>query len=44
MLAIAPHKRGAIFLPAADGNADRIQNSLETKGVGIRRVREQWLG
>lgn len=44
MLAIAPHKRGAIFLSAVDENASRIQNSLETKGAGIRRVREQRLG
>lgn len=44
MLAIAPHKRGAIFLSAVDGNTSRIQNSLETKGVGIRRVRKQRLG
>lgn len=44
MLAIAPHKRGAIFLSSVDGNAERIQNSLKTKDVGIRRVREQWLG
>lgn len=42
MLAIAPHKRGAIFLSTVDGNANRIQNSLETKGAGIRRVCEQW--
>lgn len=39
MLAIAPHKRGAIFLSAVDGNDGRIQNSLETKGAGIRRMR-----
>ena len=44
MLAITPHKRGAIFLSAVDGNAGRIQNSLKTKDVDIRRVREQWLG
>lgn len=43
MLAIAPHKRGAIFLSAVDGNANRIQNSLKTKGDGIRRVCGQWL-
>ena len=44
MLAIAPHKRGEIFLSAADGNAGRIQNSPKTRDAGIRKVREQWLG
>ena len=29
MLAIAPHKRGAIFLSAVDGNAGYAQNSPE---------------
>ena len=27
MLAIAPHKRGAVFLPTVDKNTDRAQNA-----------------
>lgn len=43
MLAIAPHKCGAIFLSAVDGRAGYAQNSPETKGAGIRREYGQWL-
>lgn len=43
MLAIAPHKCGAIFLSTVDGCANRIHNSLESKGAGIRREYGQWL-
>lgn len=38
MLAIAPHKRGAIFLSAVDGNAGCAQNSLE-QGVSAFKER-----
>ena len=38
MLAIAPHKRGAIFLSAVDGNAGYAQNSPK-QGVSAFKER-----
>ena len=38
MLAIAPHKRGAIFLSAVDGSAGCAQNSLK-QGVSAFKER-----
>lgn len=37
MLAIAPHKRGAIFLSAVDGNAGYAQNSSK---LGVSAFKE----